>query len=150
MGGINLKHRHQLRVIYAHTDRMNVVYYSRYFEFFEAARSALLRSIDFPYEQMEREGIFLPVIESHCRYYRPATYEDLLTIETVLEDEPKLKIKLSYAVFKAGSDHPIASGHTVHSFVTRDLKPIEVPDSFLACIRNYAGQVLDDSIAMDK
>ena len=150
MGGINLTHRHQLRVIYAHTDRMNVVYYSRYFEFFEAARSALLRKIDFPYEQLEREGIFLPVIESHCRYYRPATYEDLLTIETRLVDEPKLKIRLDYAVFKAGSDRPIATGHTVHSFVNRDLKPIEVPEAFLACIRTFAGQVLDDSPGLDK
>jgi acyl-CoA thioester hydrolase len=145
VGGINLTHRHQLRVIYAHTDRMNVVYYSRYFEFFEAARSAFLRRIDFPYEQLEREGVFLPVVESYCRYYRPATYEDLLTIETRLEEEPKLKIKLTYAVFKTGSNKPIATGYTVHSFVNRDMKPVEVPDSFLTSIRKYAGQALDDS-----
>ncbi len=141
---MNLTHRHSLRVIYAHTDRMNVVYYSRYYEFFEAARSAFLRRINFPYEQLEREGIFLPVVESHCRYYRPATYEDLLTIETRLEDEPKVKIKLSYRVYKDGEERPIAEGYTVHSFVNQDLKPVEVPEAFLACVRRYAGQVLED------
>lgn len=144
MAGINLTHRHRLRVIYAQTDRMNVVYYSRYYEFFEAARSALLRRIGFPYEQLEREGIFLPVIESHCRHYRPATYEDLLTIETRLEKEPQVKIKLSYRVFKEGVEQPIAEGYTVHSFVNRDLKPVEAPETFLSCARRHAGQVLED------
>ncbi len=123
---------------------MNVVYYSRYFEFFEAARSAFLRCINFPYEQLEREGIFLPVVESHCRHFRPATYEDLLTIETRLEDEPKVKIKLSYKVYKDGVELPIAEGYTIHSFVNSDLQPVEVPEAFLACARKYAGQVLGD------
>ncbi len=141
---MNLIHRHRLRVIYAHTDRMNVVYYSRYYEFFEAARSAFLRRINFPYEQLEHEGIFLPVVESHCRYFRPATYEDLLTIETRLEDEPKVKIKLTYKVFKEGEERPIAEGYTIHSFVNSDLRPVEAPEAFLACIRRYAGQVLVD------
>lgn len=141
---MNLTHRHRLRVIYAQTDRMNVVYYSRYYEFFEAARSAFLRRINFPYEQLEREGIFLPVVESHCRHFRPATYEDLLTIETHLEDEPKVKIQLSYKVYKDGIERPIAEGYTIHSFVNSDLKPVEVPEAFLACVRKYAGQALED------
>ena len=141
---MNLTHRHRLRVIYAQTDRMNVVYYSRYYEFFEAARSAFLRRINFPYEQLERDGIFLPVVESHCRHFRPATYEDLLTIETRLEDEPKAKIKLIYRVYKDGVERPIAEGYTIHSFVNSDLKPVEVPEAFLACVRKYAGQVLED------
>ncbi|MFB0516319.1 MAG: acyl-CoA thioesterase [Candidatus Neomarinimicrobiota bacterium] len=144
MAGINLVHRHRLRVLYAHTDRMNVVYYSRYYEYFESARSALLRDIQFPYRQMEREGIFLPVVESHCRYYRPATYEDLLTIETRLEEEPKVKIRLSYRVYKDGEEQPIAEGYTVHSFVNQDRRPVEVPEAFLACVRKYAGQLLED------
>lgn len=144
MARIDLTHRHPLRVIYAHTDRMNVVYYSRYYEFFEAARSALLRRLDFPYESMEREGIFLPVVESHCRHFRPATYEDLLTIETHLEDEPGIKIKLTYKVLKDGEARAIAEGYTIHSFVNRELRPIEAPASFLDCLRAHAGQVLED------
>ena len=123
---------------------MDVVYYSRYYEFFEAARSAFLRHIQFPYKQMEKEGIFLPVIESHCRHFRPATYEDLLTVETHLEDEPKVKITLSYKVFKNGEERPIAEGYTMHSFVNRDLKPVEAPEAFLACLRAFAGQIIED------
>ena len=74
MARINLTHRHRLRIIYAQTDRMNVVYYSRYYEFFEAARSALLRRIQVPYAQLEREGYLLPLVESHCRYHQSATF----------------------------------------------------------------------------
>jgi acyl-CoA thioester hydrolase len=144
MARIDLIHRHHLRVIYAHTDRMNVVYYSRYYEFFEAARSAMLRHLDYPYEQMEREGVLLPVIESHCRHFRPATYEDLITIETHLEDEPRIKIKLSYKVLKNGESRAIAEGYTIHSFVNKELQPIEVPESFLDCLRANAGQILED------
>ncbi|UCH62813.1 MAG: acyl-CoA thioesterase [Fidelibacterota bacterium] len=141
---MNLTHRHRLRVIYAQTDRMNVVYYSRYYEFFEAARGAFMRRINLPYEQLEREGIFLPVVESHCRHFLPATYEDLLTIETRLDDEPKAKVKLSYRIYKEGVERPIAEGYTIHSFVNKDLKRVEVPEAFLVCIRRYAGQVLED------
>ena len=144
MARINLTHRHRLRIIYAQTDRMNVVYYSRYYEFFEAARSALLRHIEVPYAQLEREGYLLPVVESHCRYHQSATFEDLLIIESHLEDEPLVKLRIAYQVFKEGHASPIVTGYTVHSFVNRVMKPVRAPDFFLAGLRKYAGQVLED------
>lgn len=129
-------------MIYAHTDRMNVVYYSRYYEFFEAARSAFLRDIGFPYAKMEAEGYLLPVVESHCRHYRGATFEDELTVVTRLETLPKVKITLTYEVFKEGTESAIAEGYTVHSFVDPQLKPVKAPAAFIEALKTHAGQEL--------
>jgi len=144
VAGIDLTHRFRLRVIYAQTDRMNVVYYSRYYEFFEAARSALLRHIGIPYDQMEQAGYLLPVVESHCNYHKTTTFDDLLTIETHIEQVPLVKLKLTYRVFKDGEDKPIVIGHTVHSFVNRNLKPVRAPQIFLERLKRHAGQTLED------
>lgn len=144
MARVDITHRYRLRVIYAQTDRMNIVYYSRYYEFFEAARSALLRRINAPYAALERDGYRLPVVESYCRYHGSATFEDLLTVETYLEEEPKVKFKLAYKVFKAGREDPIVTGYTVHSFVNSDLRPVRAPGEFIECLRRHAGQVLED------
>ena len=144
MDRIGLTHRHYVRVIYAQTDRMNAVYYTRYYEYFESARSALLRSVGVPYADMESAGYLLPVVESHCRYHGSATFEDLLTIETYLEEEPKAKLKLAYKVFKAGREEPIVTGYTIHSFVNSDLRPVRAPQQFNESLRRHAGQVLED------
>ena len=133
-----------MRVIYAHTDRMNAVYYSRYYEFFEAARSALLRAIDVPYAEMERAGYLLPVVESHCRYHRAATFEDVLIIETTVLEEPKVKVRLDYSVLKPGEEDPLATGYTIHSFVDKSFKPVRAPKNFIAALRAHAGQTIDE------
>ncbi len=118
-------------MIYAQTDRMDVVYYSRYYEFFEAARSALLRHIGVPYAEIERAGYRLPVVESHCRYHGSATFEDLLTVETKIDEVPKVKLKIAYKVFKEGSEKPIVTGYTVHAFVDHDMKPVRAHGKFI-------------------
>lgn len=144
MARIDITHRHRLRVIYAHTDRMNAVYYSRYFEYFEAARSALLRRIEVPYADMEKDGYLLPVVESHCRYHKAATFEDILVVETRIEEEPKVKIRLDYRVLREGEDDPIVTGYTIHSFVDRSFKPVRAPEPVLAAMRKHAGQTFDE------
>jgi acyl-CoA thioester hydrolase len=92
-----LEYDHTIRVRYADTDQMGVVYHARYFEWFEAARTEMLRSMGMPYEHMEKEGIFLPVIEAWCRYREPVRYDELVIIRTVLQDVSRLKIKLCYS-----------------------------------------------------
>ncbi len=141
---IDLTHRHHVRVIYAHTDRMNAVYYSRYYEYFEAARSALLRSVGTPYADMESAGYLLPVVESHCRYHRSATFEDNLIIETTIGEEPKVKIRLDYTVIRAGEDDPLATGYTLHVFVDKAFKPVRAPQNFIEALRKHAGQLIDE------
>jgi acyl-CoA thioester hydrolase len=76
----------QVRVRYAETDQMNVVYYGNYATYFEVARAEAIRELGFTYKQMEEMGIEMPVVELHCKYLRPACYDDLLTIHTQLRE----------------------------------------------------------------
>ena len=133
-----------MRVIYAHTDRMQAVYYSRYYEYFEAARSALLRSVGTPYADMESAGYLLPVVESHCRYHRAANFEDILIIETSIGEEPLVKVRLDYTVLRDGEADPIATGYTVHSFVDETFKPVRATRQFIDALRSHAGQTIDE------
>lgn len=79
----------QLRVRYADTDKMGVVYHSNYINYFEVARTESIRNLGFTYAAMERIGIIMPVIEVHCKYVRPATYDDLITVTANLHELPE-------------------------------------------------------------
>lgn len=79
----------QVRVRYAETDQMGVVYHSNYFLYFETARAESIRHLGFTYADMEKMGVIMPVVDVHCRYLRPALYDDLLTIKTTLKELPQ-------------------------------------------------------------
>ena len=76
----------QIRVRYAETDQMGVVYHSNYFAFFEAARAEWIRELGMTYADMEKMGVVMPIVDVHCKYLRPARYDDLLTIKTTLKE----------------------------------------------------------------
>ena len=78
----------QIRVRYAETDQMNVVYYGNYAQYFEVGRVESIRQLGYTYKDMEISGIIMPVVEMHVRYLRPATYDDLLTVKTTLRELP--------------------------------------------------------------
>lgn len=79
----------QVRVRYAETDQMGVVYHSHYFQYFEVARAEAIRELGFTYADMEKTGVIMPVTEVQCRYFRPARYDDLLTIRVMLKELPE-------------------------------------------------------------
>lgn len=90
----------QIRVRYAETDQMGVVYHSNYFPYFESARAESIRQLGFTYADMEKMGIIMPVVDVHCRYLRPALYDDLLTIKTTLKELPvHHKIEFHHEVY---------------------------------------------------
>ncbi len=78
----------QMRVRYAETDQMNVVYYGNYAQYFEVGRVESIRQLGYTYKDMEAEGVIMPVVELNVRYLRPATYDDLLTVKTIVRDMP--------------------------------------------------------------
>ncbi|MEP7319209.1 MAG: thioesterase family protein [Panacibacter sp.] len=78
----------QIRVRYAETDQMNVVYYGNYAQYFEVGRVESIRQLGYTYKDMETSGVIMPVVEMHTRYLRPATYDDLLTVKTTLRELP--------------------------------------------------------------
>ncbi len=78
----------QVRVRYAETDQMNVVYHGNYAQYFEVGRAEAIRSLGFTYKDLEGMGIIMPIVELHNKYIRPAHYDDLLTIKTILRELP--------------------------------------------------------------
>lgn len=126
----------QLRVLYAHTDKMGIVNNARYLEYFEAGRNDLLRKTGYPYTELEQENIALPVIEANCKYISGAKYDDVVTIKSYLREMPTVRIKIDYEVYV--EDKLIASGFTVHSFVNLSkMKPVRPPEKFIRILKNY-------------
>lgn len=121
-----------IRVRYADTDQMRFVYYAKYFEYFEQGRSDLLRTIGMPYPEIERHGILLPVIEAFAKYKRSARYDDLVVVETVLNEMPVARIRLEYKIMLEGETEPMVEGYTVHSFLNATTgKPTRAPQILL-------------------
>lgn len=117
-------HFYKHRVRYADTDKMGVVYHARYFEWFEAARTEMLRDAGFPYQKIEESGMYLPVIEANCKYFHPVVYDELVTIKTILQSFTKAKLWLTYEVTLDHSDLPKAEGFTIHCYTREDGKPV--------------------------
>ena len=116
-----------VRVRYAETDQMGVVYYANYFVWFEVARTDLLRSLGWSYREMEEAGVVLPVIEATCQYRRPARYDDELEISTTGRVTSPVRMEFDYEVRVKGQDDSIATGRTAHAAVTKLGKPCRLP-----------------------
>ena len=107
----------QIRVRYAETDQMGVVYHSHYFQYFEVARAECIRDLGFTYADMEKNGIIMPVVEVQCKYLRPALYDDLLTIKTILKQLPEdHKITFYEEVYNEKKEL-LATGHVLLFFM---------------------------------
>lgn len=131
-----IRHITQIRVRYADTDQMKMVYYGKYFEYFEEARSDLLRSIGMSYSEIEKGGTYLPVIEAFAKYKQSARYDDLISVETVVDEVPVARIRLNYRIFREGEQEPMVEGYTVHSFLSAGTgKPTRVPAQFLQVLQ---------------
>jgi acyl-CoA thioester hydrolase len=123
-------HRSQLRVRYADTDKMGVVYNGNYLTYFEVGRTELLRAMGIPYAEMEKSGYLLPVLEAGIVYKAPALYDDLLSIETTFTMERGILLRLSYRIIRDNS--LIAEGFTKHSFISADTRrPVRPPKFFI-------------------
>lgn len=117
-----------LRVRYAETDKMGVVYYANYLVWFEVARAELLRSLGWSYREMEHAGVSLPVIESHCEYHRPAKYDDEIEVRTEGRMLSPVRMEFRYEVFRREDQTLSASGRTVHAAVNLEGRPCRLPD----------------------
>jgi len=116
-----------VRVRYAETDKMGVVYYANYLVWFEVGRADLLRSLGWTYREMEHAGVSLPVIEAHCVYQRPAKYDDELEIRTQGRMLSPVRMEFQYEVIKKDDQSIAASGRTVHAALDAAGKPCRLP-----------------------
>ena len=116
----------KLTVRYAETDQMGIVHHSCYPIWFEAGRTDLIRKMGLPYSEIEKSGILLPLIELRCLYKGFARYEDEITVKTSVKQHNGIKITFYYEVFRSGCVEAITSGETVHVWVNRDFKPVNI------------------------
>jgi acyl-CoA thioester hydrolase len=117
-----------LRVRYAETDKMGVVYYANYLVWFEVGRADLLRSLGWTYREMEVAGIQLPVIEAHCEYLKPARYDDEIEVRTEGRMLSPVRMEFQYQVVRTQDQALAAAGRTVHAAVDPSGKPCRLPE----------------------
>jgi len=122
----------RIRVRYAETDQMGVVYYANYLVWFEVARVELLRQLGFDYKHMEAEdNCFIPVVEATCRYKAPARYDDELMIQTEAAILRGYILKFSYKLLRENDRLLLAEGETTHVVTDRTMQRRVLPDKYL-------------------
>ena len=128
----------QIRVRYAETDQMGVVYHANYFQYFEVARAESIRHLGFTYADMEKMGVIMPVIEVQCRYLRPAVYDDLLTVKVILKELPvHHKIEFHQEVYNSRSEL-LANGRIILYFMEAGtMKRTSMPEQLMLKLQPY-------------
>ena len=117
----------RVRVRYAETDKMGVVYYANYFVWFEVGRTDLLREAGWNYRDMETEGFGLPVIDAQCTYRGSARYDDEIEVRTRGEMLSPVRVKFTYDIVRPADAATLATGTTVHATVDRNGRPCRLP-----------------------
>jgi acyl-CoA thioester hydrolase len=122
----------RLRVRYAETDKMGVVYHSNYVIWFEVGRVELLRQLGFEYSSMEKEdGCHIPVVDLRVRYKAPALYDDEIVIRTRLANVRNSLLHFAYEVLRAGDRTLLATGETMHIIVDNQFQRRALPEKYM-------------------
>ena len=126
----------KLRVRYAETDQMGVVYHSNFVIWFEVGRVELMRQLGFRYRDMEKnDKCHIPVADLHVRYKEPAYYDDEIVIRTRLTDVHRSLLRFRYQVFRAGEELLLAEAETTHLVVDDELKRRSLPEKYVAAFK---------------
>ena len=121
----------RIRVRYAETDQMGVVYYANYLVWMEVGRVALCQACGFNYRDMERDdGILLAVAEANCRYSAPARFDDEVIVKAWIGEAGSRMVTFGYEMRLSADGRKLATGRTRHIFVTRDLRPTRLPPKY--------------------
>lgn len=121
-------HETSIRVRYAETDQMGVVYYGHYAQYFEVGRAEAIRSLGLTYREIEAAGILMPVVELQVRYIRPARYDDLLTLRTILKELPGTRILFHHEILNE-EDQLLTTGQVQLAFLDKNtLRSIRAPE----------------------
>ncbi len=133
-----IESKSRIRVRYAETDKMGVVYHGNYFTWFEVARIELLDSLRVPYRELEEEGYLLPVIEANAQYLQPARFDDVLEVCCRIESMPRLKIRIVYEVYR--DETLLVTGSTLHAFVNEKGKVLKPPSRLIVAMETHFGK----------
>jgi acyl-CoA thioester hydrolase len=123
-------HQTQFRVRYSETDQMRVVYHGNYAQYFEVGRVEWLRNIGISYKWMEENGIMLPVVSLTMNYKKPARYDELLTLKTILKKQTTVKIEFDYELYNDGGEL-LTTGNSILVFVDMKTGRPIVPPAYI-------------------
>lgn len=113
-----------LRPRYEETDQMGVIYHANYYRYFECGRSEFFRSLGYTYKEIEADGIIQPVIDSYCKYIKPAYYDEEIIVRTTISQLKGIRLVFEYVVLKKETNEILVTGKTTHTFVDLDFKPV--------------------------
>ncbi len=117
-----------IRIHYALTDQMGVVYHGHYAQFYEIGRAEWLRALDYSYKDIEALGVIMPVVDIHSRFLRPARYEDLITVKTILKELPlHHKITFHHEIYNEAGELLNTGDVTLYFMQAKDMKRCEMP-----------------------
>ncbi len=133
-----------MRVTYRDTDQMGFVYYSNYLVWFEIGRTELLRRCGKSYNLIEKEGIILPVRYSDCEYIKSFKYDELVRIETIIEELTKISMTFKYNLYFYPDNILYASGSTKHIFITPEGKVQRAGDKIFEILKSCQEKVIED------
>lgn len=131
-------HETRLRVRYAETDQMGIVYHANYLVWMEVGRVEYCRAAGLRYRDLEKEtGVLLTVVEANCRYLAPALYDDEIAVQTRVEEFTPRMVRFGYEIRNAATGALLATGFTKHLFLGPERKPRKLPEEFR---RYFVGQ----------
>ena len=130
------KHQTRLRVRYAETDQMGVVYHANYLVWMEIGRVEFVRSRGFNYKDLEAtEGLYLTVVEVSCRYRYPARYDEEIIVETEIAKSTLRVVEFTYDIRSVEPDKLLAQGVSRHIWLNRDFRPVSLPERYRHLVR---------------
>jgi len=130
-----------VRVRYAETDQMGVVYHANHFIWFEVGRVELLRQLGFSYKDMEQQdNCFIAVVDARCRYKAPAVYDDEILVRTRLKNIRESMIHFAYELVRVGDGTLIAEGETTHIVADAQMQKTTLPEKYMKVFREAVGR----------
>ena len=131
----------KIRVRYAETDQMGVVYHANHFVWFEVGRVEFLRQLGFSYKDMElQDGCHIAVVVARCRYKAPARYDDEVIVRTQLKNVRESLVHFGYELVRATDGLLLAEGETTHVVIDRELKKTAIPDKYMTIFQEAIGR----------
>lgn len=131
----------RLRVRYAETDQMGVVYHANYFVWFEVGRVELLRQLGFSYRDMEQnDNCFIAVVDARCRYKAPARYDEEIIVRTHLKNVRESLVHFGYELVRVSDGALLAEGETSHIVVDSNMQVCAIPDKYMKVFREATGK----------
>ncbi|MCY1527618.1 1,4-dihydroxy-2-naphthoyl-CoA hydrolase [compost metagenome] len=131
-------HESKLKVRYVETDQMGIVHHSNYAQYYELARTECFEACSgMTYASMEAEGVMLPILELQSKYLKPAYYNEVLTVKSIVSELPSVRLKVEYEIYNEANEL-INTGNTTLVFVNKQSRrPCQPPENFMKNVRQY-------------